>query len=141
LGHRLIVFSLRLRKTHLSIAGVEVDDRLASFHRLIVLHVNGGDRPIDSGCNWIQMPIDLRVIGVLVRARVEPPAHTATYDEHSQYAPQDQSSPAFLGIDGSFLFLGRIRVALWCLLVVVLRRVRGRIVLVWHVSFLSACRV
>ena len=67
----------RLLQGYLVIAGIELDEKLARFNRLIVVDVDRIDRPVDPRADGIEVSIDLCIVGVLIRLQISPELQSA----------------------------------------------------------------
>ena len=54
------------------IAGVDLDQQLARLYAVVILRMNGYDSTVDTRAERIDVTIDLRVIGRLVRLQIIP---------------------------------------------------------------------
>ncbi len=61
-----------LLQGYLVVAGIELDEKLARFNRLIVVDVDCVDRPADPRADGIEISIHLRIVRVLVGLEVIP---------------------------------------------------------------------
>src|SRR5450756_538838 len=65
------------------IAGIKFNQQLSFRYGLIVINKDGRDRAINSGGDWVEMAIDLSVIGLFKPLSMEvPPDADGHQDEH-----------------------------------------------------------
>ena len=63
----------RFRHQYLKIGLIELDQQIAGLDLLVVLDMHGDHRPRHARADGGDVPVDLRVVGVLEVARVQPP--------------------------------------------------------------------
>ena len=112
---RLLGFELRLRQGHrrprageryLKIGLIQLDQQIAGLDLLVVLDMNGDHRPRHARADGGDVPVDLRVVGVLEVARVQPP------DERDDQRDRHRRDGDDLVAAGLLRILARLRLLL-----------------------------
>jgi len=97
-----------LRSRDLQVGGIQFDQQVTLLHLLVVDHVDGRHRARHPRAHGADVPVDLRVVGLLEVAGVQPPRERGQRD-HQQPEREAQAQRAFLACLGRSLFGGAPR--------------------------------
>ena len=120
--YRLIVVGLSLCERYLDIFRVEIDKRLTCLHRLIVFHVDRGNSPLHPCSNWVQVSVNLGIIGRFVGTGMDPPHDGPEDKKHGDGKTNRDIASSFRRIDFFLLGLILLRIGLLRSLLLILLR-------------------
>ena len=75
---------------HLEIARIEIHQRIARFHDLVVVHINLRDGAVDARADGVQVSFHLGVVGGFELARLEPKVKADTGGNQQDQEEDDE---------------------------------------------------